>query len=320
MNYRIGVDIGATSMKAGVIDENFRIVRRGTVKTAGTFEESMKAVADLIEDLACQMGLKASDFTAIGCGVPCSVIQDTGRLVFANNTSWKDVSIRDELSKYFSVPLYYGNDANCAVVGETLAGAAKGRKHVVMITLGTGVGGGIIINGKLFAGGDGLGAEIGHMAFMFNGIRCTCGLKGCFECYASATALIRQTGEAMDTDPGSAMHAWVREHGEINGRTSFECAAAGDPAALEVVDQYASYIAGGLGGLVNIFRPELIIIGGGVSNAGDDLLDRVRAKLGNSTLAYDVVGACPVEKAVLGNDAGIIGAAYLDQMQPVINI
>lgn len=314
MNYRIGVDIGGTSIKAGVVDENFHIVERGVVKTAGTFEESMKAVADMIEDLAARMGLSAAEFTAIGCGVPCSVIPGTGRLVFANNTNWKDVSIRDELSKYFSIPLYFGNDANCAVVAETLAGAAKGKKHVVMITLGTGVGGGIIIDGKLYAGGDGLGAEIGHMVFNADGLVCTCGVRGCFECYASATALIRQTREAMEKHPESAMNRWAEEHGEVNGMTSFACAEEGDPAAMQVVDQYASYIASGLGGLVNLFRPELIIIGGGVSNAGAALLDKVQAKLANTVLGYDVVGACPVKKALLGNDAGIIGAAYLDRM------
>ncbi|MBQ9031368.1 MAG: ROK family protein [Parasporobacterium sp.] len=314
MRYRFGVDIGGTSVKAGVVDENYRILSRGSVRTPDTFEKSMKAVADLLFDLAGQMGLSESDFSCAGFGVPCSVIPGTGRLVFANNTNWKNVSIKNELSKYLSIPLYFGNDANCAVIGETLAGAARGKKHVVMITLGTGVGGGIIIDGKMFAGGDGLGAEIGHMPIVYNGIRCTCGLSGCFECYASATALIRQTKEAMAAHPESALNAWAKEHGEVNGQTAFDCAKEKDPAAMEVIDQYTSYIATGLGGLVNIFRPELFIIGGGVSNAGDALLDPVRAKLSSYTLAYDVVGSAPVQKAILGNDAGMIGAAYLDQM------
>ena len=314
MKYRIGIDIGGTSMKAGIVDENFQIVRRSVIRTQDTFENSMKAVADMIFPIAEEMSMSIADFVSIGVGVPCSVIPHTGRLVFANNTNWKDVSIKDELAKYFPVPLYFGNDANCAVVGETLAGAAKGKKHVVMITLGTGVGGGIIIDGKLFTGGDGLGAELGHMPLVFDGIPCTCGLKGCFECYASATALIRQTREAMEKHPESRMHLWVKKHGEINGQTSFDCAKEGDMAAMQVVNQYAAYIAAGLGGLTNIFRPELFIIGGGVSHAGDFLLDKIRSHMASGILAFDVVGGAPVEKAILGNDAGIIGAAYLDQM------
>lgn len=314
MKYRMGIDIGGMSVKAGIVDEQFQIVKRGVIKTPDTFEKSMKAIADMIYSMAAQMNLRVEDFVCIGFGTPCSVIPDTGRLVFANNTNWKDVSIKDEMAKYLSVPLYFCNDANCAVIGETIAGAAKGKKNVVMATLGTGVGGGIIVDGRLFAGGDGLGAEIGHMQLVYNGILCTCGVKGCFESYASATALIRQTREAMQMHPESLMHAWEKEHGEVSGQTAFDCAHAGDPTAVAVVDQYADYVAAGLGGLVNIFRPELIIIGGGISKAGDFLLDRIRARVGKSTLAYDVIGACPIQQAILGNDAGIIGAACLDQM------
>ena len=311
MNVRIGVDIGGTGIKAGVVDEQFSIVNRRSVKTPDTFEKSMKAVADMISEMTMQMGLSMADVASVGVGVPCSVIQKTGTLVFANNTNWKNVSIRSELSRYLSVPLYFNNDANCAVIGETVAGAAKGKQYVVMITLGTGVGGGIIIDGKLFAGGDGLGAELGHTPLMYGGIPCSCGLTGCFECYASAKALIRQTKEAMAKDPDTSMHVWAAEHGKVSGRTAFDCAMDGDAAALRVVDQYAAYIACGLGGFINIFRPEVILIGGGVSGAGEFLLERIRGNLSKVTLAYDVVGAPPVQKAVLGNDAGIIGAAFL---------
>lgn len=314
MRYRIGVDVGGSSIKIGVVDENSVIVIKRSAKTPELFEDAMRTIADLIADVAAEAGISADDLIAIGVGVPCSVIQETGKLVLANNTNWKDVSIRDELSRYIKTPLYFGNDANCAVIGETMAGAAKGKKNVVMLTLGTGVGGGIIINGKLFAGGDGLGAEAGHTPLVHDGIRCTCGIKGCFECYASASALIRQTKEAMDNDPESALSDWVKKHGEITGKAVFDCAKAGDMTAMDVVDTYAGYIANGLGGFVNIFRPELLILGGGISGAGEFLLDKIRQKLPEYTLAGDIIGVPPVKKALLGNDAGIIGAAYLDQM------
>ena len=223
--------------------------------------------------------------------------------------------MREELSRYFTVPLSFANDANCAIIGETIAGAAKGHQHVILLTLGTGVGSGIIIGGKLFSGGDGLGAEMGHLPLVFEGIPCSCGLRGCLECYASASALVRQTRDAMKDHPESSMHAWVQEHGEVNGETSFACAARGDAAARQVVDQYTAYLACALGGITNIFRPELILLGGGVSHAGEALLEPVRKKIPKYTLAYDIVGGPDVRAAALGNDAGIIGAAYLDQMQ-----
>ena len=314
MKYRIGVDIGGTGIKLGAVDENGTIVLKTGVKTPDSFEEAMRTIADMVSDTAEKLETCMEDLICVGVGVPCSVIQETGKLVLANKTSWKDVSIREELSGYLKVPLYFGNDANCAVIGETIAGAAKGKKNVVMLTLGTGVGGGIIINGKLFAGGDGLGAEAGHTPLVHDGIRCTCGIKGCFECYASATALIRQTKEAMERDPASAITDWVKENGEINGKTAFDCAKAGDRTAMDVVDTYAGYIANGLGGFVNIFRPELLILGGGISDAGDFLLDKIRQKLPEYVLAGDIIGVPPVKKALLGNDAGIIGAAYLDQL------
>jgi len=315
MNYRIGVDIGATTFKIGILDEQFRIVKRTSMKPRDTFADSIRALSELVTELAGQSGLKITDFPCLGVGVPCAVIPDTGQLILAHNLGWKDDNIRDELSRYISIPLYFGNDANCAVWGETIAGAAKGRKHVIMLTLGTGVGSGIVIDGKLFTGGDGLGPEVGHLPLIYEGLPCSCGLNGCLESYASATALISQTKEAIAKNPSSSMARWEQEHGEITGRTAFDCAKEGDETALAVIDQYTSYLAGALGGLVNIFRPEIILLGGGISNAGDFLMDRVNAKLPRYTLACDLIGTAPVQRAILGNDAGIIGAAYLDQMR-----
>ena len=314
MRYRMGVDVGGTNIKAGLIDENYNIIKKESIKTPDSFESAMKALADLVYTIASGAGISISDLPCIGVGVPCSVIKSTGHLVFANNTGWKNVSIIDELKKHIPIPVYADNDANCAVTGETIAGAAKGVKNVVMITIGTGVGGGIIIDGKLFAGADGLGAELGHTPLIYGGIQCSCGLPGCFERYASATALVKQTTQAIADHPESSMSAWVGKYGKVSARTAFECAEEGDPTAISVIDQFTSYIAGGLTGFTNIFRPELILIGGGISNEGDNLLKPIREKVRNYTLAYDIVGGPVIEKAALGNDAGIIGAACLDRV------
>ena len=314
MKYRVGVDIGGTTIKVGVVDENNNIVKRCAVDTPDTFEKSMKALADAVYATIGELGLKIEDFPCVGIGTPGSISSETGRLVFSNNTNRKDVPMAEELRKYFPVPVFINNDANCAVMGEAVAGAAKGRKHVIMLTLGTGVGGGIIINGKLFAGGDGVGAELGHTVLFHDGYPCTCGIPGCLEAYASATALIRQTKEAMAAHPESAMNKWVEENGKVSGRCAFDCAMAGDPVANEVVDTYVSYIANGIGSLVNVFRPEIVLIGGGISNSGDFLMNKIHAQMPKYTFAYDVVGYPAIERATLGNDAGIIGAAYSDQM------
>lgn len=315
MKYRIGVDIGGMSIKVGVVDENFNIIARHSVVTPDTFEKSMKATADAVMKVIGELGLNINDFPCVGIGTPGSVVPDTGRLVFSNNTNWKDVPMADELKKHIPIPVFIANDANCAIIGETVAGAAKGRKNVLMLTLGTGVGGGIIINGKVFSGGDGVGAEPGHMTIVHDGYPCTCGINGCLEAYASATALIRQTKEAIEAHPESAMVSYVaKDNGEVTGRTAFDCAKEGDPAALEVVDNYVGYIANGIGSLVNIFRPEIVLIGGGVSNAGDFLLNKIREKMPAYTFAFDIVGYPAIERATLGNDAGIIGASYLDEM------
>lgn len=315
MQYRVGIDVGGTAIKAGVVDENYRVICSHTQPTNHDLDCMIEDLAVTVETVAAKAGLKVSDIHCVGVGVPSSVNPRTRRLVFANNTGWRDVALGDELEKRLSVPVYIGNDANCAVVGETLAGAARGKDSVVMLTLGTGVGGGIILGGKLFMGGDGMGVELGHTPLVHGGVPCTCGIDGCLEAYASVTALIRQTREAMEKHPESLLHAYVKEHnGEVNGRTVFDCAQQGDAAALAVVDQYEEYLAHGIGGLVTIFRPEIFLIGGGLSAQGDYLLRPLNEKLKRYAYSADSIGAAPVVKAELGNTAGTIGAAYLDRM------
>jgi len=315
MQYRIGIDLGGTAIKAGVVDENYQVVCSHTQPTSHDFDTVIRDLAFTAETVAAKVGLKVSDFPCVGVGIPSSVNPITKRLVFANNTGWRDMPIGEELEKLLNIPVYIGNDANCAVIGETLAGAAKGRDSVVMLTLGTGVGGGIILGGKLFVGGDGMGVELGHTPLGHGGNSCTCGITGCLESYASVTALINQAREAMTANPDSLLCSRAAENnGQLNGRIIFDCAHEGDPAALAVVDQYEEYLAHGIGGLITTFRPEIFLIGGGLSAQGDYLLKPLNEKLARYVYSWDIIGAPPVVKATLGNSAGTIGAAYLDRM------
>ena len=315
MQYRIGIDLGGTAIKAGIVDENFQVICRHTQPSNHDFNGVIADLAATVETVAAMAGLRVSDFPCVGVGIPSSVNPKTKRLVFANNTGWRDMPLGEELEKKLSIPVYIGNDANCAVIGEALAGAARGRDNVVMLTLGTGVGGGILLNGRLFTGGDGMGVELGHTPLVHGGIRCTCGIEGCLEAYASVTALIQQTREAMQAHPESALHAYVAGHGgAVNGRTAFDCAQAGDPTAAAVVDQYLDYLANGIGGLVTTFRPEIFLLGGGLSAQGDNLVRPLTEKVPRYVYSSDLIGVPPIATATLGNAAGTIGAAYLDQM------
>ena len=221
---------------------------------------------------------------------------------------------RDAIQKLLPVPVYVGNDANCAVVGETMAGAAKGYDNVVMLTLGTGVGGGIVADGKLFVGGQGLGAELGHMVLEMGGATCGCGMQGCTEAYCSVSSLVKQTLRAMEADSSSAMHAYAKEAGLVDGRTAFECSKMGDRAAVEVVEHYCRYLANAIGSLVTVFHPDVVLIGGGLSNQREYLMDKLNTLLPRYVFASDLIGVPPIRRATLGNDAGTIGAAFLDRV------
>lgn len=314
MPYRIGIDLGGTAIKAAVVDEAYQVICSHQLPTAEGFERVVADMAEAARIAAAKAELEWKDFPSVGIGTPSCINPKTGLLVFSNNTNWRNMPLKQELEKHIPLPIFIENDANCAVVGETLAGAARGYKHVLMLTLGTGVGGGLILNGRLFSGGDGMGAELGHTPLVAGGELCTCGIRGCLEAYASVTALIRQTEAAMANDPDTRMHAHAKAHGGVSGRTAFDCAREGDAVARSVVDQYCAYLAAGIGGFVNVFRPEIILLGGGLSDAGDTLLEPVRRKTEHHVFAGDIIGMPPIERAALGNAAGTIGAAYLADM------
>ena len=314
---RIGVDVGGTFIKAGVVDGSCAILHKVSVPTGGDagFLGTVQNIAHAAELAAREAGLAVKDFETVGIGLPGLLNPRTGVVVSAPNLSgWHDVPFLETIQKLLPVPVQVGNDANCAVVGETLAGAAKGCENVVMLTLGTGVGGGIIVDGKLFTGGQGLGAELGHMTLQMDGATCGCGMKGCIEAYCSVTSLVKQTRQAMEADSTSSMHEYARAAGLVDGRTAFECSKQGDAAAVKVVENYCRYLANAIGSLVTVFRPDAVLIGGGLSNQREYLMDKLNALLPKYVFASDVIGVPPILRATLGNDAGTIGAAFLDRM------
>jgi len=314
--YYLGFDLGGTNMVAGVVDESYRIISKESVPTqAGRpIEEITSDMAEVSKKAVSRAGLGLTDISSWGIGMPSYVNPKNNLLVHANNFGWKNVPIYDYLKKHISLPIYIANDANCAAYGEVLAGAASEYTDVIMLTLGTGVGGGIVMNKKIYSGYDNMGAELGHTKLVYNGVRCTCGQNGCLESYCSSTALIRQTRELVETNPDTLIMDMCKyDTDRINGEIIFESARQGDPLALRIVDEYISRLAAGISTFITIFRPETIILGGGIAHAGDLLLEPLNEKLYSSTFAAEEIGIPRIIRAKLGNDAGIIGAAFLEK-------
>jgi glucokinase len=316
MKYYLGLDLGGTNMVAGVVDEDYHIIAKESMPSnAGRSIEAVTAdMAEVSKRAIHKVNLDVSDISSWGIGMPSCVNAKTNLLVHANNFGWKNVPIYDYLRPLMPLPVYISNDANCAVYGETLAGAAKNYTDVVMLTLGTGVGGGIVINKKIFSGHDNMGAELGHTKLVYDGVKCTCGQKGCLESYCSSTALIRQTKEAVETAPDSLIiELCGGDKNRIDGEIVFTAARQGDKLAKQLVDDYIGHLAAGISTFITIFRPEVIIVGGGIAHAGEFLLKPLNEKLYSSTFAAEEIGIPQVIGAELGNDAGILGAAFLEK-------
>nr|WP_319487301.1 type I phosphomannose isomerase catalytic subunit [uncultured Caproiciproducens sp.] len=312
--YRIGIDLGGTNIAVGVVDENYRIVAKYSVPTASErpYQEIVEDMAQAVHKVLRDAGISIEQCCSIGIGSPGICDSETGTVLYTNNLNWKDVPLAATLQKWIDLPCYLSNDANCAALGEVAAGAAKGCKNAVLITLGTGVGGGVVLDGKIFSGCHSAGAELGHTVLVKDGELCTCGRHGCLEAYASASALIRQTKRAAQEHPESAIWALCGGNLEhVSGRTSFEAERLGDETARQVVNAYISYLSEGVLNFVNIFRPECIILGGGICNEGARLLDPINTYVRQYCFGGEIVTAPKVIKAALGNDAGIIGAALL---------
>ena len=307
--YYAGIDLGGTNIAAGIVDETGKILKSASVPTGAErdFREIVRDMAELVKKVAADAGLNISEIKAVGIGCPGSIDSENGICEYSNNINMQHANIREEFKKYIDIPVYLENDANAAALGEYEINA-KGSKSFVFVTLGTGVGGGVIINGEIFRGFNGTGAELGHTVINVGGEQCTCGRKGCWEAYASVTALIRQTKVAMEKHKDSLMHSIAEKEGKVSGLTSFLAAKQGDKYANEVVSQYFEYIAEGITNLVNIFQPEKLAIGGSISKEGDYLLKPVREFVAKNDYNRYMPKA-KVEIAKLFGDAGIIGAA-----------
>ncbi len=314
MKYYVGIDLGGTNIAAGVVNENYEIISKASTKT-----NCPRPASEIAEDMAKTAieAVKKADLTMdqiewIGIGTPGIADNANGVIVYSNNLGFDNVPMAEYIHKYIDKPVYIENDANAAAYGEFVAGAAKGAVNAVCVTLGTGVGGGIIIDGKIYSGSNMAGAELGHTIIEVNGPQCTCGRKGCFEVYSSATGLIRMSREAMDADKNSVMWKLAEEkNGKVTARTSFDAMRAGDKSASEVVDKYIKYLAAGITNIINIFQPDVLCIGGGVCNEGDTLLLPVKELVNKEVYTRTLAKNTDIVIAKLGNDAGIIGAAFL---------
>ena len=311
--YTLGIDLGGTNIVAGVVDENLKVVAKGKVKT-----NSPRPANEIADDMAkacfiaCEKaGIDIENIYACGIGTPGTINPIAGTVVYANNLKFDNVPLTAMLKERTGVEFIIENDANAAAYGEFLAGGGRGVDDCIAGTLGTGVGGGIIIGGKLFSGSNYAGGELGHMVINVDGEPCSCGRKGCWESYASATALIRQTKEAMEKNKDSVM--WELAGGKlenVNGKIAFDGMRMGDKTACEVVETYEKYVALGLANIINILQPQKICIGGGISNEKETLINPIKNFIKEEN--YPTMGTpCEILTAQLGNDAGIIGASQL---------
>ncbi|MCR5816153.1 MAG: ROK family protein [Ruminococcus sp.] len=313
MKYYIGIDLGGTNIKAGVVDEDFKIIAKATCKTnlPRPAEDICKDMAEVAKQAVKEAGLTLDRIESVGIGTPGTANSADGIIEYSNNLGFKDFHVVELMKTFIDKPCFVENDANAAAYGEFVAGAAKGANNAVCITLGTGVGGGIIIDGKIYSGFNFAGAEIGHTVVDPNGPQCTCGRKGCFEVFSSATGLIRMTKEAMEADPTSIMNKMSEEMGKVSARTAFNAMREGDKAGKEVVDKYIKYLALGITNTINIFQPDILCIGGGVCNEGDPLLLPLKELVAKEVYTRNSKKNSEIVIAKLGNDAGIIGAAFL---------
>ena len=309
----IGIDVGGTGIQMGVVDEKGQIIAKGGIvtRTDIPFEDQVKAMADCVLDTIGKSGHDLSEVQSIGLGIPGIADPKTGVVPFCTNLGWKDVPLRETFRKYIDKPIFIDNDATVAGLAESVAGVSAGTSSSVFLTLGTGVGAGIVINGKVWSGHHGVGSEVGHMIMEIDGEPCSCGNSGCLERYTSATAVIRMAREAVQKHPESLIMTLCEgDPAKINAKIVFDASREGDETALKIFRRYARYVGMAIANVVNFLDPEVVVLGGGVSKAGSYLLDAVRAETPKYCL-YKAMPHARIELAELGPDAGIIGAAML---------
>ena len=308
----IGIDIGGMSIKGAAVDSNGRVYEKFSMPfvKGEPGEETIRKLAEIVKEYIAANKLEKK-IAGIGIGSPGTLDIEKGIVNYANNLGWNELPVAELMNRILPYPICLTNDANAAALGEAKFGAGKAYETVIMLTLGTGVGGGIIFNGKLYEGNEGKGGELGHSVIVVDGEPCSCGRKGCLEAYASATALIRETKKAMRLNKRSLMWKISPEIELVGGKVPFEAAAKGDKSAKEVLNNYIMYLGEGILNYCNIFRPNVVVLSGGIANAGAALFDPLNKYIQERNYGYKSTPEVKVVPAELGYDSGKIGAAAL---------
>jgi len=310
----IGIDIGGTSIKGAGVTDKGQILEKFSmpVYKDDTSEITLERLGKTVKEYLDSLKELRNEVVGIGVGCPGAIDSEKGIVNYSNNLQWSNVHLKDYLEKVTKLPVRITNDANAATLGEAKFGSGKIYKSIIMITLGTGVGGGVIIDGKLFEGNEGKGTELGHTVIVVDGEPCSCGRNGCLEAYSSATALIRETKRMMEKNPNS--YLWQLVDGDIskvNGKVAFDAAKNGDKVGHEIVKWYVKYLSEGILNFCNIFRPDVIILSGGIANQGDYLINRLVEYCKARYYGYQRAPEVAIKKAILGYESGIIGAGCL---------
>ena len=317
--YYLGIDLGGTNIAVGVVDESYKIIKKKSTPTLANRDGKLiiQDMASVCKAVIEECGLTVDDIEYAGIATPGTANSDTGVVEYANNLPFVKFPIADLLKEYLGVKrVYIENDANAAAKAEAIAGAAQGAKYSVMITLGTGLGGGIVLDNKVYSGFNHAGAELGHIVIEKDGKQCTCGRKGCWETYSSATGLTNMTKEHIIKAREEGRKTILEDliNGDLNNtnaRVAFAAMKQGDEVGKEIVDEYISYLACGIANIINIFQPNVLSIGGGVCNEKDNLLVPLKRAVFGQTYTKEGSKQCEIKIAEMGNDAGIVGAAVL---------
>lgn len=309
----VGVDLGGTNIAVGIVNEEGNIIEEGSTPTlvGRPFSVIVKDMAQCILSTIKKAGVTLNEIENIGVGIPGVGDQNTGDVIFCTNLGWTNEPLRRELQKHIDKPMYLDNDATVAGLAESVAGVSAGCASSVFLTLGTGVGGGIILGGKPWSGHHGVGSEIGHVTLEIDGEMCTCGKRGCLERYCSATAIIRMGRQAIIMNPHSMMNEMSHfDPNQVTGRIVIDAAKQGDEVAMQVFRRYVKYLALGISSIICFLDPQMIVLGGGISKAGNFLLDPLKLEVDRYAM-YKGIKTADIQIARLGSNAGIIGAAML---------
>ncbi len=314
-NY-IGIDLGATKTKIDIFDERYKVLAEKILLTTSKsgYDSVIKSIADNINSMLLAIGISIDSISCIGVGVAASIDYKSNKLIYANNLDWKEVQLEQEIRKYFDKDIYLVNDACAAALAEHKFGSSADYKNSVLITLGTGIGAGIILNNKLFLGGDKYGIELGHIIIDVNGKKCNCGKRGCFETVASVNSLIGEIRDSVEVKNSLIMCLCDNDLINLKGEMVFEAASMGDNFAKKILNKYIDYLAIGISNIVLMYRPQIVVIGGGIIQVGDLLIKPLNNKLEELSSDMEFLPIPKIVKVKLGNKAGTLGAVLAAQM------